>query len=75
MQLTKIFKSGNSWAVRLPKGYVLRELEVEIFRRGDEIVIREVPHNLKDAFKLLTELPDDFYPEGRVDTKPQKREY
>ncbi len=75
MQHTRVFKSGNSWAVRLPKNFEFHDKEVEIFKRGNEVIIREVRHNLKDAFKLLTQLPDDFYPEGRVDTPPQEREF
>ncbi len=75
MQHTKIFKSGNSWAVRLPKNFQFRENEVEIFKRGNEVVIRDLRHNLKDAFTLLTQLPEDFYHSPRVDTPPQEREF
>lgn len=38
--ITKIFKSGNSQAVRIPKELQLPEGEVEILKRGDELVIR-----------------------------------
>lgn len=75
MQHTKVFKSGNSWAVRLPKNFEFHNNEVEIFKRGDEVIIREVRLNLEDAFTLLTQLPKDFYPEGREDTPPQEREF
>ena len=34
-------RSGNSQAVRLPKEFRFKGKEVEIFRRGDEIVLRE----------------------------------
>ena len=40
MAVAKVFKSGNSQAVRLPKEFRLAASEVEIFRRGDEIVLR-----------------------------------
>ena len=36
----KVFKSGNSQAVRLPKGFRLDVREVEIFKRGKEVVLR-----------------------------------
>ncbi len=75
MRKTKIFKSGNSWAVRLPQGFQFDFNEVEIFKRGDEVIIREIPHNLKDAFTLLTKLPADFYRKPRKDTPPQKRDF
>jgi len=38
--ITKVFKSGNSQAVRIPKELQLPEGEVEIIKRGDELVIR-----------------------------------
>ena len=43
MATARVFKSGNSQAVRLPKAFRFRSAEVEIFRRGDEIVLRERP--------------------------------
>jgi len=72
--LTKVFQSGNSQAVRLPKEMRFDTSEVEIFKRGDEVVLREVTRSLSDAFKLLTQMPDDFMAEGRQDAKPQERE-
>ena len=41
MATAKVFKSGNSQAVRLPKAFRVQSKEVEISRRGDEIVLRE----------------------------------
>lgn len=74
MTITKVFKSGNSQAVRLPKDFQLKTDEVEIYRRGNEIVIRELPGNLEKAFELLTALPSDFMKGGREDLPPQDRE-
>ncbi len=74
MRTTTVFKSGNSQAVRLPKDLQFDEREVEIFRRGDEVVLRRVPHNLRAAYDLLAALPDDFMAEGRQDGPPQPRE-
>ena len=71
---TRVFKSGNSQAVRLPKEFSVRSKVLEIFRRGDEIVLREPAKGLTRAFELLTNLPDDFLAEGRHDTPPQHRE-
>ena len=73
VRTTTVFRSGNSQAVRLPKDFQLDVHEVEIFRRGDEIVLRKVP-SLSRAFELLTELSDDFMVDGRDDTPPQRRE-
>jgi len=74
MRTAKIFKCGNSQALRLPKEFKFSSSEVEIFRRNGDIVIREIPKNLKKAFELLTQLPDDFFPEGRKDSLPQERD-
>src|ERR1700719_4134158 len=41
MATAKVFRSGNSQALRLPKEFRLKSKEVEIFGRGDEIVLRE----------------------------------
>ncbi len=75
MQITKVFKSGNSQAVRLPKEFQVKSDRVEIFRRKGEIVIREIPENLEKAFNLFTELPEDFFEEGRIDEPPQERDF
>jgi antitoxin VapB len=47
--------------------------EVEIFRRGDEVVLREKTRDMQRAFQLLADLPDDFLRDGRNDAPPQKR--
>ncbi len=73
MATAKVFRSGNSQAVRLPKEFRVTGDEVEIFRRGDEIVLRERPRNLLRALDLLASLPDDFLVD-RKDDPPQERE-
>lgn len=75
MRTTKVFKSGNSQAVRLPKDFQINNEEVEIFKRNGEIVIRQIPKNLVRAFELLTQLPEDFFKGGRNDLPPQEREF
>lgn len=40
MTTTRVFTSGNSQAVRLPKEFRFDVSEVEIFRRGDEVVLK-----------------------------------
>jgi antitoxin VapB len=74
MATARVFRSGNSQAVRLPKEFRLNGKEVEIFRRGDEIVLREKEKGLARAFEILAGLPDDFLPEDRNDTPPQERD-
>jgi antitoxin VapB len=74
MSTARIFKSGNSQAVRLPKQFRFDVHEVEIFRRGDEIVLRKPKRNLGGAFAALAAMPNDFMSHGRRDQPPQKRD-
>ena len=73
MPTAKVFKSGNSQAVRLPKDLRFKSKEVEIFRRGNEVVLREKEANIARAFDLLAGLPDDFDIPNRHKDFPQKR--
>ena len=73
MALTKVFRSGNSQAVRIPREYQFDTDTVEILRRKDEVVLRKPPRNLAHAFDLLTSLSEDFFKGGRKQPKPQKR--
>ena len=73
MTTARLFKSGNSQAVRLPKAFRLRGEEVEIFRRGDEIVLREKGTGMARAFDLLAGLSADILPERPTDDPPQSR--
>jgi antitoxin VapB len=73
MATARVFRSGNSQAVRLPKEFQVRSREVEIFRRGEEIVLREKGKGLARAFEILANLPDDVLADGRRDTPPQQR--
>jgi antitoxin VapB len=74
MKTAAVFKSGNSQAVRLPKEFQFDVREVEIFRRGEDVVLRRPAKNLAAAFDLLASLPEDFLAEGRNDAPPQLRE-
>ena len=72
MATAKVFQSGNSQAVRLPKEFRFRSKEVEITRRGDEVVLREKPQNLGYIVDLLKQLPDEMF-ENIRDTRPPQR--
>ena len=75
MNVTKVFKSGNSMAVRLPKDFQINSGTVEILKRSGEIIIREIPEDLTAAFELLTSLPNDCFTEDRQDLPPQERDF
>jgi len=53
-QLTTVFTSGNSQAVRLPKAFRFNEKTVEILRRGDEVILR--PHR-PTLGEVMADLP------------------
>ena len=73
MHTAKIFKNGNSQAVRLPKAFQFDVDEVEILRRTDEIILRKKRQNLCEAYDILTSMPEDFFAEGRDDPPPEER--
>lgn len=75
MTTTRVFKSGNSQTVRIPKEFQFDVDEVEVFRRGDELVIRPKKDNIADVFDLITGLSDDFMEDGRGDSPPQERDF
>jgi antitoxin VapB len=70
---TRVFKSGNSQAVRLPKKFRVKAAELEIFRRGDEIVLREKAGGMTRVLDVLAEMPADMFPKKRKDPRPQRR--
>ena len=74
MRMAKIFKSGNSQAIRLPKDFQFRNKQVAIARKGKKVILWEIPQNLAEAYYLLVSLPGDFFSDGRHDMPPQERE-
>lgn len=74
MGTARVFRSGNSQAVRLPKEFRFKGKEVEIFRRGNEVVLREKEKTLARAFELIVSLPGDLVLPDRKKDLPQERE-
>jgi antitoxin VapB len=74
MTYARVFQSGNSQAVRLPKEFRFNADQVEIFRQGNDIVLRERPTSATAIFDALASLPANFMDAGRADTPPQERE-
>lgn len=74
MASARVFKSGNSQAVRLPKEFRFAGGEVEIFRRGDEVVLREKSKGMARVFELIASLPIDVDAVEEAHAEPpQKR--
>lgn len=72
MATARVFKSGNSQAVRLPKAFRFKGSEVDIYRRGEEVVLREKGKGLGRVFDLIANLPAEI--DDRDDTAPQERD-
>lgn len=66
--LTRVFKSGNSLAVRIPKelGFVDAAQDVEVERVGNTLVLRKVqPDTLADIGGIFSQFSPGFLAEGR----------
>ncbi|HNB43329.1 MAG TPA: AbrB/MazE/SpoVT family DNA-binding domain-containing protein, partial [Burkholderiaceae bacterium] len=53
MTLTRVFQSGNSQAVRLPKEFRFDVDEVEILRQGDDVILRVPQRSAAVIFDAL----------------------
>jgi antitoxin VapB len=60
MGRARIFRSGNSQAVRLPKEFQLDVKEVTIFRQNDDLVLRPVRKTWKEYLVHGRRLTEDF---------------
>ncbi len=69
--IARVFQSGNSQAVRLPRQFRFRGKQVQVFRRGRDIVLRESPIKLSDLLADLPPLADDAFPDEIPDSPPE----
>lgn len=76
MTTTKIFKNGNSQAVRIPAAlaYERADLDLEIERIGDEIRIRPARRRLNHLLEKFGQFSADFMAEGRGDNQEADRD-
>ena len=70
----KIFRSGNSQAVRIPKEFQLEGTEVEIMRRGETLVLCPKRKSWTPFLKSLAKFSADFMERGREQPEPQERD-
>lgn len=73
MDKAKLFWSGRSQAVRLPKDYRIEADEVRIRRRGDAIILEPIPKDWGWLDALAGTLSEDFLKEGREQPPMQER--
>ena len=74
MDTAKIFFNGRSQAVRLPKKYRFNTDQVQIFKRGDEVVLREKKESWSEFFAEKSAFGKDYLAE-REDVSPQERDF
>lgn len=76
--LTRIFKSGNSLAVRIPKELAIAEAsqEVEIERVGNTLVVRPVvQESLAGLMEICAMFSPDFMADGRDESPEMERDW
>jgi antitoxin VapB len=83
MTTTRVFRSGNSQAVRIPKEFAFPEgAELEIVREGDTLMLTPRRASVADVVRQLAEMraplmrealarPD--WPEKRAPKRPKKK--
>ncbi len=60
MRRAKVFKSGNSQAVRLPKKFQIDAREVNIIMQNGDLILRPVRKTWKDYFEHSRRFSEDF---------------
>ena len=76
--LTRVFKSGNSLAVRIPKELAIVEAgqEIEIEQVGNTLVVRPVEKKtLGDLMEIFAMFTPDFMAEGREFHEQKERDW
>ncbi len=71
-QTAKLFITGRSQAVRLPKEFRFEGKEVFIRREGGCVILSEKPVSWDDFFEMHDRVSDDFM-ETRIDLPAQDR--
>jgi antitoxin VapB len=76
MHNTRVFKNGNSQAVRIPSdlAYERTDIEMEIERIGDELRIRPARRSLAGVLDRFARFAPDFMAEGRGEQEQAERD-
>ena len=76
MAHTKLFKNGNSQAVRIPAelAYSTWNIDLVIERQGDELRIRPAQKRMGDVPVKLARFSPDFMAQGRDESIEDERE-
>ena len=76
MQITRVFRNGNSQAVRIPAAlaYERTDIELEIERIGSELRIRPARRALTGVLVKFARFSPDFMADGRGQHEQAPRE-
>jgi antitoxin VapB len=73
MKTARVFRSGNSQAVRIPKEFRIEGDEVEILKKGRSLVLRPRRRSWASLVRSLDRFTDDFMAAGRDQGRLQTR--
>ena len=75
MTTTRLFRNGNSQAVRIPADLAYESLDIEltIEREGDELRIRPARRRVSDVLGKLKRFSPGFMAEGRGENEEGER--
>jgi len=74
MRTAKLFRNGNSQAVRLPKEFAFEGDEVRIEKVGDKVILSPNKRSWEPLWSTCGKVTPDFMGEGRVQGEQQERE-
>ena len=76
MAITRIFKNGNSQAVRIPAELAYSNLDMDLIieRQGDELRIRPAQRRMGDVLGKFARFSPDFMAEGRGENREADRD-
>ena len=74
MDTAKLFQTGRSQAVRLPKAFRMPGKEVRIHREGNKIILEPLSASWDALLMALDEFPADFMENGRDQPAMQERD-
>jgi antitoxin VapB len=74
MLSSKVFISGNSQAIRLPKEYQVEDKELYIQKIGSTLILFPKTNPWESFENSLIEFSDDFLKDGRNQPNIQNRE-
>ncbi|NLK45865.1 MAG: AbrB/MazE/SpoVT family DNA-binding domain-containing protein [Treponema sp.] len=74
MLSSKVFMSGNSQAIRLPKEYQVTDTELYIQKVGSSLILFPTENPWNNFERSLSEFTDDFMTDGRNQPPIQTRD-